>query len=65
MAFAQFSSHVVEYGTEETELGRWSWILVGLGEPKMRVVVAYNPCEQGPNSKGSTVFKQQQSFLSN
>ena len=63
MAIGRFSAHVVSVGTDETDLGQWSWILVGLGEVKTRIIVAYNPCEPGKNDKRTTVVEQQERYF--
>ena len=54
---------VLDSGTDYTGLGRWSWQLLGKGNTKTRVVVAYNPCTPGRDSKGFTVFEQQQRYF--
>ena len=64
MAMGRMSAFIIDTGVDHTELGRWSWILVGAGAGDdtqlTRIVAAYQPCEPGANSKGSTVFEQQQ-----
>ncbi len=63
MTIGWMSAFVVNTGVNHTMLGCWSWALVCAGEgggaKLARMVVAYQPCEPGPNSKGSTVFEQQ------
>ena len=63
MDFGHFAGHVVDTGTDETGLGIWSWILVGLGKSKPRIVVVYNPYEPGKDSKGSSVLEQQERYF--
>ena len=36
---------------------------MGLGEVKTRIIVAYDPCEPGNNSRGTTVFEQQERYF--
>ncbi len=58
---------VVETGVDHTMLGCWSWVLVGAGEggdvKLTRIVVVYQPCNPGPNSKETDVFEQQQCYF--
>ena len=67
MTLGQMSGYVLATGVDSTGLGRWSWILHGAGEGndlrKTRVVVAYQPCEPGKNSKGKTTFEQHQQYF--
>ena len=58
MAVGRFASYVLETGTDSTGLGRWSWIVVGQGETRTRIVVAYNPGGK-KDSAWRTVFDQQ------
>ena len=55
--FGRMSAQVADSEADYTGLGRWSSQLIGKGEIKTRVVVAYQPCEKRPNSKGFTVFE--------
>jgi len=41
--FSRLSSFVIDSGTDTTRLGRWSWILVGSGQHRTRIVSAYQP----------------------
>ena len=63
MTLGRLSSFVLDTGVDFTGLGRWSWILVGSQEKRTRIVVAYQPCKPGTNSKGFTVFEQQQRYV--
>ena len=36
---------------------------MGLGEVNTQIIVAYNLCEPGKNSKGTTVFEQQEGYF--
>ena len=67
MTMGQMSAFVVDTGVDDSKLGRWSWSLMGAAgneEKKMtRVVVAYQPCKPGKNTKGTTVFEQQQRYF--
>ena len=60
----RFASYVLDMGCDYSGLGRWSWILVGSEEKKMRIVVAYQPsASKNKNSKGFTVFEQQERYF--
>ena len=41
--FSRLSSFIIDTGTDPTNLGRWSWILVGAGGHRTRIVSAYQP----------------------
>ncbi len=59
----QLSTFVIESGCDLTGLGRWSWQLVGKGETRTRVMVAYQPSNPGSNSKGFTVWDQHRRYF--
>ena len=67
MALGRMSGYVLDTGVDDTGLGRWSWIRLGAGVGEAmtitRIVVAYQPCEPGCNSKGKTVFEQHQRYF--
>jgi len=63
MALGRLSGFVLATGSDHTNLGRWSWVLVGSEQKKTRIVVAYQPCEPGRNAKGLTVFEQQKRYF--
>jgi hypothetical protein len=41
--FSRLSSYIIDTGTDPTNLGRWSWILVVSGDHRTRIVSAYQP----------------------
>ena len=43
VAFTRLVSYVTDTGVDHTGLGRWSWIQVGTGEHRTRIVSAYQP----------------------
>ena len=64
VAIGRFASYVLDVGCDYTGLGRWSWILVISEEKKIRIVVAYQPsASKNKNSKGFTVFEQQERYF--
>ena len=62
-ALGRLSASVIDTGQDHTGLGRWSWILVGHGTQRTRIVTAYQPCSPPKSSKGFTVFEQQQRYF--
>ena len=50
-AFTRLSGYVAATGVDPTGLGCWSWVQVGSGEHRTRIVTAYQPCQ------GSTMQK--------
>ena len=50
-AFTRLSGYVTATGMDPTGLGCWSWVQVGSGEHRTRIVTAYQPCQ------GSTMQK--------
>ncbi len=63
MTIRRMPTFVANTGVDHTMLGCWSWVLVGAGKgggvKLTRIVVAYQPCEPGPNLKGTTALEQQ------
>jgi hypothetical protein len=43
-AFTCLAGYVIATGADPTGLGRWSWIQVGAGEHRTRIISAYQPC---------------------
>ena len=39
----RFSTYVIKTRVDETGLGSWSWVLVGLNEKHTRIAVVYQP----------------------
>jgi hypothetical protein len=55
-AAGQFSSFVMEVGTNSSRLGRCSWVYVGGGTKLTRIIVAYQLCDpKKRNTMGETV----------
>jgi hypothetical protein len=50
-------------GSDPTKLARFSWISLGNGTVKTKVVSAYMPCRPPSNSKGETTWEQQQCYF--
>ena len=50
-AFTCLAGYVTATGVDPTSLGRWSWVQVGSGEHRTRIVTVYQPCQ------GSTMPK--------
>jgi hypothetical protein len=44
-AFTCLSGYVTATGMDPTGLGHWSWVQVGSGEHRIRIVTAYQPCQ--------------------
>ena len=44
---SHLSVSVIETGCDYHKLGRWTWILVGEGQKRTRIIVAYQPCNPG------------------
>jgi hypothetical protein len=73
--FSRLSSFIIETGTDPTKLGRWSWILVGSGEHRTRIISAYQPnktpkqhklvTEDGKMIGRGTVSAQHQRYFMN
>ena len=63
MTLGRLSTFVIDSGTDFTGLGRWTWILVGSGDKRTRIVVAYQPSKPTKTSKGQTVFEQHQRYF--
>ena len=64
MTFGRLSGFVLDRGKDETNLGRWCWILVGTKEKKTRIVVAYQPCQpKASRNRGGTVFEQHETYF--
>lgn len=63
MVRGRLSSYVIDTGSDTTKLGRWSWILFGIGEVRTRVIVAYQPSKPPRTSKGGTVWDQHMNYF--
>jgi hypothetical protein len=66
-AFTRLSEYVTTTGVDPTGLGRWSWVQVGSGQHRTRIMTAYQPCQGSTMPKlgrdgcllhGSTVVTQ-------
>jgi hypothetical protein len=59
LAFGQLATQVSKVGTDESGMGRWSWILVtGRNGQKARIIVAYQACRNKATANG-LVYQQQ------
>ena len=58
VAFTRLASYVTDTGVDHTGLGRWSWIQVGTGEHRTRIVSATNQGRQCPPWLGQRAFKE-------
>lgn len=63
VTMGRMSANVLDSGVDYTGLGRWSWQLIGKGDVKTRVVVAYQPSDKSLGSKGFKVFDQQARYF--
>jgi len=49
----------MDSGSDESQLGRWSWIRIGNPDKCTRIVIAYNPVDPGRvDGAGGTVWEQ-------
>ena len=55
------ATRVVGTGGDFTSLGRWSWLLVGTGGRRTRIITAYQPCRSRKDGY-STSYNQQRRF---
>ena len=71
-AFTRLSGYVAATGMDPTGLGRWSWVQVGSGEHRTRIVTAYQPCQgltmpklgrEGRLLQGGTVVMQHTQYF--
>ncbi len=62
MAMSTIAPEVMDTGVDITGLGRWCWRLLGLGQTKTRIVMAYQPSSSG-RSAGTTVKDQQARYF--
>ena len=53
IAFSRLSGYVIETKTDSLGLGRWSWLLVGSGEHRTRIILAYQPVNPSTSAPGS------------
>jgi hypothetical protein len=59
MTLGRLSTFVSEVGTDDTGLGRWSWVYVGGGGKTTHLITAYQPCGTSRRAtRGETVWDQ-------
>ena len=63
IAFDRLSGYVIESKTDSTGLGRWSWLLVGSGEHRTRIILAYQPVKPSSNAAGSVWAQHKRYFI--
>ena len=63
VALGRLAGHVIDVGQDPTGLGRWCWILLGIGNKRTRVIATYQPSQKNKNSKGHTVFEQHERYF--
>jgi hypothetical protein len=64
MPMGRFSAKVVESGVNPSGLGRWSWLKVGSGDKRTRIVMAYQLSgSKSTNSAGTTVREQHKRYF--
>ena len=55
------ATHVARTGGDFTSLGRWSWILLGLGDRSIQIIMVYQSCRSKKDGY-STSYNQQRHF---
>jgi hypothetical protein len=62
MAMSTIAPEVIDTGVDITGLGRWCWMLLGSGQTKTRIVMAYQPSNSG-RSVGTTAKDHQARYF--
>ena len=69
VAFSRLAGYTQKSGSDPTGLGRWTWLLVGSGSTRTRIVTAYHPAEpssrsvRGASRSSRTVWEQHRRYF--
>jgi hypothetical protein len=63
MAMSTLAHKVVNSGVDPTGLGQWCWMLIGLGQKKSCIVMAYQPSNSSGQTAGTMVKDQHSCYF--
>jgi len=63
IAVSRLSGYVIESKTDSSGLGRWSWMLVGSGEHRTRIILMYQPVKPSTSAHGLVWAQYKRHFI--